>query len=40
MRAALRDNEASRGEMPDLSREDVIEAVRDAWENYKPEVEV
>lgn len=40
MRAALRDNEASRGEMPDLSREDVIEAVRDAWENYKPEFEV
>ncbi|XP_044724450.1 chromosome segregation ATPase family protein [Hirsutella rhossiliensis] len=40
MRAALRDNEASRGEMPDLSREDVIEAVRDAWENYKPEIEV
>ncbi|POR32328.1 Putative mitochondrial carrier [Tolypocladium paradoxum] len=40
MRAALRDNEASRGDMPDLSREDVIEAVRDAWENYKPEIEV
>ncbi|PHH79609.1 hypothetical protein CDD82_2286 [Ophiocordyceps australis] len=41
MRAALRDNEASRGDdMPDLSREDVIEAVREAWENYKPEIEV
>ncbi|CAM1504132.1 Fc.00g017230.m01.CDS01 [Cosmosporella sp. VM-42] len=40
MRAALRDNEATRGEMPDLSRDDVIEAVRDAWENYKPEIEV
>ncbi|KAL6855258.1 hypothetical protein ACO1O0_006397 [Amphichorda felina] len=40
MRAALRDNEASQGEMPDLSREDVIEAVRDAWEAYKPEIEV
>lgn len=42
MRAALRDNEASRDndEMPDLSRDDVIEAVRDAWENYKPEIEV
>ncbi|PNY29445.1 mitochondrial carrier, partial [Tolypocladium capitatum] len=40
MRAALRDNEASRSDMPDLSREDVIEAVRDAWENYKPEIEV
>ncbi|OWT43605.1 hypothetical protein VFPPC_18668 [Pochonia chlamydosporia 170] len=40
MRAALRDTEASRDETPDLSREDVIEAVRDAWENYKPEIEV
>ncbi|KAF5134859.1 hypothetical protein E5D57_005496 [Metarhizium anisopliae] len=40
MRAALRDNEASADETPDLSREDVIEAVRDAWENYKPEIEV
>ena len=40
MRAALRDNEASAGESPELSREDVIEAVRDAWENYKPEIEV
>ncbi|KAG5928190.1 hypothetical protein E4U42_001130 [Claviceps africana] len=40
MRAALRDNEASQDNMPDLSRDDVIEAVRDAWENYKPEIEV
>ncbi|KHN95858.1 uncharacterized protein MAM_06220 [Metarhizium album ARSEF 1941] len=40
MRAALRDNEASADETPDLSREDVIEAVKDAWENYKPEIEV
>lgn len=40
MRAALRDNEATRGDMPDLSREDVIEAVRDAWEAYKPEVDI
>lgn len=40
MRAALRDNEASRGEMPDLSRDDVVEAVREVWENYKPEIEV
>lgn len=38
MRAALRDNEASRGDMPDLSRDDVIRAVRDAWEDYKPEI--
>ncbi|KAJ3494016.1 hypothetical protein NLG97_g4349 [Lecanicillium saksenae] len=40
MRAALRDNEATRGDMPDLSREDVIEAVREAWEAYKPEIDV
>ncbi|KAM5355592.1 hypothetical protein ACJ41O_002238 [Fusarium nematophilum] len=40
MRAAIQDNEATRGNMPDLSRDDVIEAVRDAWENYKPEIEV
>ncbi|KAK7415842.1 hypothetical protein QQX98_005624 [Neonectria punicea] len=40
MRAALRDNEATRGEVPDFSRDDVIEAVKDAWENYKPEIEV
>lgn len=40
MRAALRDNEASETHMPDLSRDDVIEAVRDAWETYKPEIEI
>ncbi|KAG5980851.1 hypothetical protein E4U55_003563 [Claviceps digitariae] len=40
LRAALRDNEASQDNIPDLSRDDVIEAVRDAWENYKPEIEV
>lgn len=40
MRAAIQDNEATRNNMPDLSRDDVIEAVRDAWENYKPEIEV
>lgn len=40
MRTAIRDNEETRGDMPDLNREDVIEAVRDAWENYKPEIEV
>ncbi|KAI6781833.1 uncharacterized protein J7T54_004999 [Emericellopsis cladophorae] len=40
MRAALRDNEAAQSNMPDLSRDDVIEAVRDAWETYKPEIEV
>ncbi|KAF4123624.1 DNA repair exonuclease SbcCD ATPase subunit [Geosmithia morbida] len=40
MRAALRDNESSRDKMPDLSRDDVVGAVRDAWETYKPEIEV
>ncbi|CAH0059461.1 unnamed protein product [Clonostachys solani] len=40
MRTALKDNEASRHDIPDLSRDDVIEAVRDAWETYKPEIEV
>ncbi|KDN69522.1 putative chromosome segregation ATPase [Colletotrichum sublineola] len=39
MRAALRDSQASQHKEPNLNREDVIEAVRDAWENYKPEVE-
>ncbi|KAI8300146.1 hypothetical protein K4K61_009976 [Colletotrichum sp. SAR11_59] len=39
MRAALRDSQASQPKAPDLSREDVIDAVRNAWENYKPEVE-
>ncbi|KAK1497291.1 chromosome segregation ATPase [Colletotrichum tamarilloi] len=39
MRAALRDSQASQEKEPDLNREDVIEAVRDAWENYKPETE-
>ncbi|VUC23882.1 unnamed protein product [Clonostachys rosea] len=40
MRTALKDNEASRQDIPDLSRDDVIDAVRDAWETYKPEIEV
>ncbi|KAL6919435.1 hypothetical protein ACHAPO_003865 [Fusarium lateritium] len=40
MRAAIQDNESTKSNLPDLSREDVIEAVRDAWENYKPEIEV
>ncbi|GKT57247.1 chromosome segregation ATPase [Colletotrichum tofieldiae] len=39
MRAALRDSQASQLKERDLSRDDVVEAVRDAWENYKPEVE-
>ncbi|KAH8130148.1 hypothetical protein ACSS6W_005487 [Trichoderma asperelloides] len=39
LRAALKDIDASK-EMPDLNRDDVLEAVREAWENYKPEIEV
>ncbi|KAM9885711.1 chromosome segregation atpase [Verticillium dahliae] len=39
MRAALRDAKAAGPETPDLSREDVVEAVRLAWEDYKPQVE-
>ncbi|KAL6892293.1 hypothetical protein GGI43DRAFT_413643 [Trichoderma evansii] len=39
LRTALKDIDASK-EMPDLNREDVLEAVREAWENYKPEIEV
>ncbi|OBR03726.1 chromosome segregation ATPase [Colletotrichum higginsianum IMI 349063] len=39
MRAALRDSQASQQKEPDLRREDVIEAVRVAWESYKPEIE-
>ncbi|KAK0756844.1 hypothetical protein N5P37_010362 [Trichoderma harzianum] len=39
LRRALKDNDATK-EMPDLNRDDVIEAVREAWETYKPEIEV
>ncbi|TDZ28294.1 hypothetical protein CTRI78_v012058 [Colletotrichum trifolii] len=39
MRAALRDSRASQPEESELSREDVMEAVKAAWENYKPELE-
>lgn len=39
LRTALKDIDASK-EMPDLNRDDVLEAVREAWENYKPEIEV
>ncbi|KAJ9149256.1 hypothetical protein NKR23_g4467 [Pleurostoma richardsiae] len=38
MRTALKDSKEA--QPPDLHREDVIEAVRDAWENYKPEIQV
>ncbi|OTA97207.1 hypothetical protein M434DRAFT_386967 [Hypoxylon sp. CO27-5] len=40
LRTALSDVEATRSHEPKLSRDDVIEAVKDAWENYKPEIEI
>ncbi|KAI1762780.1 hypothetical protein GGR53DRAFT_500352 [Hypoxylon sp. FL1150] len=40
LRTALSDTEAMRHQEPQLSRDDVIEAVKDAWENYKPEIEI
>ncbi|KAI4861369.1 hypothetical protein F4820DRAFT_433916 [Hypoxylon rubiginosum] len=40
LRTALSDTEAMRHHEPQLSRDDVIEAVKDAWENYKPEIEI
>ncbi|CAK7270941.1 hypothetical protein SEPCBS119000_004346 [Sporothrix epigloea] len=40
MRAALKDSKANKPNRPELSREDVINAVKDAWETYKPEIEV
>ncbi|KAI0182162.1 hypothetical protein GGR52DRAFT_578224 [Hypoxylon sp. FL1284] len=39
-KTALSDTEATRHHEPQLSRDDVIEAVKDAWENYKPEIEI
>ncbi|KAI3327559.1 hypothetical protein HD806DRAFT_530899 [Xylariaceae sp. AK1471] len=40
MRSAINDSQASKSQEPQLSRDDVLEAVRDAWENYKPEIEI
>ncbi|KAI1382768.1 uncharacterized protein F4822DRAFT_435144 [Hypoxylon trugodes] len=40
LRTALSDTEATKHQEPQLSRSDVIEAVKDAWENYKPEIEI
>ncbi|ROV89085.1 hypothetical protein VMCG_09851 [Cytospora schulzeri] len=40
MRTALKDSKALQKDMPDLQREDVIDAVREAWETYKPEITV
>ncbi|KAG0645358.1 hypothetical protein D0Z07_8890 [Hyphodiscus hymeniophilus] len=38
VRAAV--NEQSKSKSPDLEKEDIIEAVREAWENYKPDIEL
>lgn len=40
LRTALKDAKALQKDVPDLRREDVVEAVRDAWETYKPEITV
>ncbi len=40
VRAALKDTQATKPRAPDLRREDVILAVKDAWEKYKPEIEI
>ncbi|KAK3320674.1 hypothetical protein B0T19DRAFT_245058 [Cercophora scortea] len=40
MRAALKDSQANKPRVPELRREDVFQAVKDAWEKYKPEIEI
>ena len=40
MRTALKDSKALQKDMPEMQREDVIDAVREAWETYKPEIAV
>ncbi|KAI1753130.1 hypothetical protein F4782DRAFT_98894 [Xylaria castorea] len=40
MRTAISDSQASKRQEPQLSRDDVLNAVKDAWENYKPEIEI
>jgi len=40
VRAALKDTQANKPRTPELRREDVIQAVKDAWEKYKPEIEI
>ncbi|KAK3906447.1 hypothetical protein C8A05DRAFT_29651 [Staphylotrichum tortipilum] len=40
VRAALKDTQATKPRAPELRREDVILAVKDAWEKYKPEIEI
>ncbi|KAJ2975257.1 hypothetical protein NUW58_g8410 [Xylaria curta] len=40
MRTAISDSQANKPREPKLSRDDVLNAVKDAWENYKPEIEI
>lgn len=40
MSTALKDSEAAKEPTPDLNREDVVQAVKEAWENYKPDIVV
>ncbi|KAK4142806.1 uncharacterized protein C8A04DRAFT_12918 [Dichotomopilus funicola] len=40
VRAALKDTQATKPRSPELRREDVVQAVKDAWEKYKPEIEI
>lgn len=40
MRTALADSQAETPQEKQASREDVLNAVKEAWENYKPEIEI
>lgn len=40
LRTAIKDSKALQKDVPELQREDVIEAVRGAWETYKPDIHV
>ncbi|RYP50611.1 hypothetical protein DL768_003893 [Monosporascus sp. mg162] len=40
IRTALSDSKADESGEPELTRDDVILAVKDAWENYKPDIQV
>ncbi|KAH9893735.1 hypothetical protein F4778DRAFT_748349 [Xylariomycetidae sp. FL2044] len=40
MKSALLDVQATKDQEPHLVREDVMDAVKDAWENYKPEIQI
>ncbi|CAI4211535.1 unnamed protein product [Parascedosporium putredinis] len=40
MRAALKDSQTGKPQEQGPTRDDIIDAVREAWESYKPEIEV